>query len=207
MRARIDPASLPFLIRVARSRRADELVRVLAFHAAVFIALGPEARPLKAIRLPDRSAMVSRVEVIDLALRCAEDIECWLAEAGSEHVDVLEKVAYALGRLGADDARAQASLRALLGHTEVRVRLAALIGLDRAGAAGEVADLIATLKEREEGTGAWSAFATAALPAAASFEARQARRAEVSEEPEEEEAPRAGAPDRRPPRAPDRSRR
>jgi hypothetical protein len=209
MRSRIDPASLPFLRRVARNRGTDELLRVLAFHAAVLIALGTEARPLKEIRLPDRSAIESRTPVLELALRCAEDVDCWLAEAGSEHVDELEKVAYALGRLGAEDLRAQASLRALLRHAEVRVRLAALIGLDRARAGGEIAEEIAELRAREEGQRSWAAFATAALPAAASFEAREARRRSVNEEPPAPEgaAPKGGARDRHQPRAGDRLRR
>jgi hypothetical protein len=211
MRSRLDPASLPFLSRVARDRRADELLRVLAYHAAAFVALGPEARPLKSIRLPDPSVVHSRAPVLDLALRCAEDVECWLAQAGTEHVDELEKVAYALGRLGAGNERAQSSLRALLAHAEVKVRLAALVGLDHAGAGGEVAAVIAELREREEGRASWAAFATAALPAAARFEAREARRAALSAGPEEAEeeaaAPKGGAPDRRRRRADGRPRR
>ncbi len=207
MRARIDPRSLPFLERVARDRRASELLRVLAFDAAVSIALGPEARPLEAIELSDRSVVESRMAVLELSRRCARDVECWLAEAGSEHVDVLEKVAYALGRLGHGDPRALSSLRALVAHPEVRVRLAALAGLDRAGAGGEAVRAIAALRDREAGQPSWAAFATAALPAMASFAAR-ARRA-LNEEPEEAEAaaPTEDAPDRRPPPADDRPRR
>ena len=196
MRARIDPASLPFLSRVARSRRADEVLRVLAFHAATFVALGAEASALKSIRLPDRSATESREPVLELAVRCAEDIECWLAEAGSEHVDVQEKVAYALGRLGQGDERARSSLFALLRHPEVRVRLAALVGLDRIGAGEEAVRVIEAL-----GQDALHAFATRALPAAARFEARARRGTPVSEARVEGAAPKGGARGRHRPRA------
>jgi HEAT repeat protein len=178
---RIDPESLPFLVSVARGGRTDDVLRVLAFRAASLVALGRETRPLASIRLPDT---VAPSPTLTLGTRCARDLDCWLGATEAADGDSLERVAYALARLGVDTvspedgARIRAALYDLLGHPEVRVRLSALTALDHLGAGRETATRIHQMAAAEEGRSTWRAFATAALPDAARFEAREARRVE-----------------------------
>ena len=144
----------------------------MAVSAAALTALGAETRPLGRLVGARASAELQALgPIIELASRCGEDVECWLAEVGSDDVAVVERTAYALGRLAEGSEPAVSALLGLLSYADIRVRLAALAGLDRAG----VGQLAATrLREIAEEEGE---FSRAGLAYAARFEARAARQA------------------------------
>jgi len=173
MQRRVDPAHVRFLASVVRDRRAEDVLKRLAFRAAALTVLAEEARAVTRLTPPEGAAEGTMLDVVG---RCARDLDCWLGEAASDDSAVLERVAYALGRLAeGEDMRPVTALTDLLRHPEVRVRLAAIAALDRARQGQVGAGVIYDVSVAEAGRPEWQAFAPAAMPAAARFEARAAR--------------------------------
>ncbi|MEM8605637.1 MAG: HEAT repeat domain-containing protein [Myxococcota bacterium] len=178
-----DAELMPFVLEQLNDKKANPEVRLIAAQNYALLANKADAAKLAAAIASEkpseaggyREKFAEHKPLMDLANECDTTVACWVGKVGSADTATARKAAYMLGRYGAGDADAIASLVGQLGSEDIGVRLASLMALDQIAEEGapDAVLKIDELRRREEGQSVWTMFRVEALPVQARLRSRE----------------------------------
>ncbi|MCX7807512.1 MAG: HEAT repeat domain-containing protein [Deltaproteobacteria bacterium] len=180
----IDPELIPFFVQKAqrpgRGQEEDPFIRVHAFQAAILLANGDEAVPLKRLfeAEPQGDTRDGMLELSDLFApiqECNADLACWIKKLSDSEPVVVRKACHMIARYGVNNEEAIKALIEKLGHPKAEVRTEVLYALDFVATKGsdEAVKRIEELKRTEEGRAIWNQVSRLALAVQARLVARK----------------------------------
>ena len=178
-----DEGMLNFFGEVVANEESHADLRISAATAYALLGNKADAATLRGVIAATKSSedggyrekFAESEPLLKAADGCDADVGCWAGKLGDGDKDIVKKAAYMLGRYGRGNAKAIEALVAKLDHSEVEVRLAVVMALDRAANAGSDAavEKIEKMQQEEEGRAVWTAFSREALPIQARLRARK----------------------------------
>lgn len=155
-----DAGLMPTVLAHVSDRREYAGVRIAALTTYAMLANKAEAAQLKAIIDAEptlendglKEQLTPALPLVTVATACDQDLACWRGKLSDSNPLIARKAALMIGRFGAGNAEAVASLIPLLDHAQIDVRFAALYALDHIANARstEVVTKLEQLSERED---------------------------------------------------------
>ena len=174
-----DAGYMDIFIRAARDTRSHPALRETAAASVGKLGNAAQAEQIRTLIGAEEDIRQRWTENIgpylDVARECDSNVACYIGKVGDENATVAEKAAYMIGLLANDNQEdAITALVGLLGHSEFKVRFAALLALDHIATSGSQAavDRIEELGDQEQGRRIWEQFKGFARPIQARLRAR-----------------------------------